>query len=189
MTTIDSMDMEWAIMRDRTSGATMLPRYTPMGWWECDVAELTDSGFLREYEIKTSRADFRRDALKSGSVKTGPNWRDRQRTTKHELLATRHTRAPNNFFFVVPEGLIPVEDVPEWAGLIYVYRRTPNHWPEKRVVKRAPRIHGEKKERLGEQMLSCCAGRLAHLYSQQYFRFAERRLANAKRLQAGGGAR
>lgn len=176
---IDSLDIEYALMSDRASGATMLPRYTPMGWWECDVAELTDSGYFREYEIKMSRADFTRDAHKSGYVKTGPEWSDMKRTTKHELLAAGHRRAPNNFFFVVPDGLIPVEDCPAWAGLIYVYRLGPTHWPQKRVVKRAPRIHAEKKDGMSAAMLSCCAGRLAHFYSQTYFRRCEQRRKRA----------
>lgn len=172
---ITSDDIEFAIMRDRASGATMLPRYTPVGWWECDVAELTDSGYFREYEIKVSRTDFLRDANKSGYVKTGPTWMDQKRTTKHELLADGHRRAPNNFFFAVPDGLIPVEDCPAWAGLIYVYRRGPTHWPDKRVVKRAPRIHAEKKDKMQSAMLSCASGRLVHFYEQTYYRRWSRR--------------
>lgn len=183
---IESIDIEWSIMNGRTSGALMLPRYTPTGWWEMDVAELTESGYLREYEIKVSRADFTRDARKSGYVRTGDKWFEQKKTTKHELMAAGHSRSPNNFFFVVPDGLIPIEDCPAFAGLIYVFRRGPTHWPEKRIVKRAPRIHGEKREGLSAAMLSCCGGRLAHFYAQTYFRRCAQRRAQAKASTING---
>ncbi len=38
------------IMAERYRRSTVCPRYTPTRWWECDVFELTEAGFFREYE-------------------------------------------------------------------------------------------------------------------------------------------
>lgn len=55
------------------------------------------------YEVKVSRADFRRDTHKK----------------------QRGARLFSDFFFyVAPVGVIPHEDVPDWAGLIEVEWKT-----------------------------------------------------------------
>jgi len=51
------------------------------------------------YEIKVSRADFRRDTHK------------KQRSAR--LFSDR-------FWYIAPVGVIPAEDVPDWAGLMEV---------------------------------------------------------------------
>lgn len=43
----------------------VIPNYTPSGWFESDIFELTKSGYFREYEIKMSLSDFRADAVKA----------------------------------------------------------------------------------------------------------------------------
>lgn len=156
----------------------MCPRFTPSAWWECDVAELTDADFFVEYEIKMSRSDFKRDALKHGYVRTDPSdWKSSTRTTKHELCEQGHRRAPNRFYFVTPPDLIPLEIIPKWAGLIEVSRYREIDWPHCNVLKRAPLIHNEKKPKLNAQITSVLCGRIRHMWSQQYYRYCERRLA------------
>jgi len=50
----------------------MIPNYTPAHWFECDLIRVTKAGYLEEFEIKISVADFKADAKK------GPSERDKQ---------------------------------------------------------------------------------------------------------------
>lgn len=77
-----------------------------LGGFECDILELTKAGYLYEYEVKISKADFKADAKKK-------TWAG----TKYELIKLGNRT--NYFYYVVPEGLLSVEDVPEFAGLIW----------------------------------------------------------------------
>lgn len=67
----------------------------------CDlwtISPNSSAGFkARAYEVKISRADFRRDTA----------------------IKQREARLfSDQFYYVTPAGLIPREDVPDWAGLI-----------------------------------------------------------------------
>lgn len=157
---MNARDLIRGVMRDRWRRNFVLPNYTPAGWWECDVFELTDAGYWREYEVKTSVADFRRDAGKVRSKVVSEKIPDDERTgrkthrlvshtlNKHDLLAERSPKGPSAFWFVVPSGLIQAAEVPEWAGLIWVNDRGPKHRLRWRFtcdeVKKAPRLHKEK---------------------------------------------
>lgn len=74
--------------------------------WECDVLEVTKSGYTYEYEIKVSRADFKADKLKQ-----------KHGESKYDTLQAG--KRVNYFSYVCPQGLITPDEVPEWAGLIY----------------------------------------------------------------------
>jgi hypothetical protein len=137
-------------------GLAILPRYMPRPWpFEADVYQVTQAGYGTEYEIKVTRADFRADARKS--------WRG---VRKHERLAQHDVRGPSRFWYVVPQGLVPESEVPEWAGIIegeawecyggqrYRLRRT----------RPAPRLHKEKvSPKLLEHMAHCAAQRYVRL--------------------------
>lgn len=134
-----------ALMRDRYRRTFVLPRFTPLGWWECDVFEQTKAGYWREYEVKTSRADFFGDASKARTlrVRQGDEW-VRPTVTKHELLAGHSPIGPSQFWFVVPAGLVQLDEVPEWAGLIECVERPrgPHKWRVRLSETRsAPRLH------------------------------------------------
>lgn len=73
------------------------------GPWEADLLEITRAGYLYEYEIKISRHDYRKE--KSGK---GRKYDD--------LISGRRV---NYFSYIVPEGLVDPEEIPDWAGLIY----------------------------------------------------------------------
>ena len=168
---IESMDIEWALMQRIGSGSVACPRFTPTAWWECDVAELTGAGYLVEFEIKMSRSDFRRDSRKSGYVRTDPeDWKSSKKTTKHEMCESGHKRAPNRFYFVTPEKMLAIEDIPKWAGLIEVGRYRDIDWPHCTVIKRAPLIHKEKRATIGQQIGQVPCGRAVHMWNQQYYR-------------------
>lgn len=134
------------------------PRYAPNGWWQCDLYAIARSHRATEYEVKVTRADFKADAEKAqlwfGDHKLGDRpiterhqERGYERRNKHELLAARDPRCPNRFYYVVPAGLLTAEEVPEWAGLIYLKpRANSGHWHfwGREIVRRAPQLHNVK---------------------------------------------
>lgn len=104
--------------------------------WESDVVKFTKSGYVYEFEIKISKADFKNDF--------------KHKKKKHLLLEDSNNEIknrPNYFYYVVPYGLISVEDVPEYAGLLYINSTTVgngaphHHFIE---VKKAPSLHKNK---------------------------------------------
>jgi hypothetical protein len=113
------------------------PNYTPTKWWECDMFSLTKANMATEFEVKLSRADFKADAEKErrefrvGTVK------------KHDSLAGGSIHGPSRFYFVAPDGLLKLEDIPEWAGLMTC---GPSSWNKSvlwfKTVKKAGRLHG-----------------------------------------------
>jgi hypothetical protein len=112
----------------RSSTTVMLPNYTPHGWYECDLYIVTKRLYTVECEIKRTVEDFRADTRKR---------------TKHMRLAQRTgPRVPTRFFYVVPDRLIQVSDVPEYAGLMF-YRMVGERYPHPRLVeaKAAPRLN------------------------------------------------
>ena len=131
-------EIEDMLVRERWHHGTTMPRYTPRQWWECDVAELTGAGYLREYEIKLSRQDFRADAHKEAYFL-------HNRKNKHELLAQRSPVGPCQFWFVAPANVLPLSIIPEWAGL-YEVRKEDRPYARAYLyeVKKAPRLHDTK---------------------------------------------
>lgn len=101
-----------------------VPNYTPAGWHECDFWLVTRAGYMREYEIKRSVADFRADAHKLAlpKYKTAPGggWTAIPSMAKHERLAEGDPQGPVQFWYVTPSGLLANEELPLWAGLIEV---------------------------------------------------------------------
>lgn len=107
----------------------MLPNYF-LGRWECDLYRINGNGFDMEYEVKTSVADFKMDCKKAISIFDGYEENFSQigngimhkavkykYETKHErLLAGKRV---SRFYFVVPENLIRLSEVPKGLGLIY----------------------------------------------------------------------
>lgn len=73
--------------------------------WECDLLSVTKTMYCDEYEIKTSRGDFKADFYKH----------------KWKMMGnTDWSRGANRFWYVCPPGLIKADDVQIFAGLIYV---------------------------------------------------------------------
>jgi len=106
------------------SNDIVLPNYY-YGLYEMDVFRLTGSSIVVEYEIKISRSDYFADFNKSfGSSK------------KHNGIA--NGEKANRFYFVVPENLITINEVPEYCGLIY-YKEYGFD-----LKKNAPMIHRNK---------------------------------------------
>lgn len=101
--------------------------------WESDFLALTKSGYLYEGEVKISKSDFKADFKKKD---------------KHTLLQESYEKLegvegklrPHYFFYAVPEGLITEDEIPEYAGLVYMTE----HFPYWKWVKQAPLLHKEK---------------------------------------------
>lgn len=101
--------------------------------WESDFFFINRDGWSFEVEVKVSLSDFRADFKKKKHeiFKTGYYTdRDNKKIEKKFI--------PNRFYYAVPEGLVDVKDIPEYAGLITV-----NEY-ELKIVKRAPFIHRRK---------------------------------------------
>jgi len=101
--------------------------------WETDFISVTRDFKVCAYEIKVSRADFRNDFA--------------HKKEKHEAYKTRTPRSfvPNRFYYVTPEGLIRPDEVPNYAGLLWV-RPFPagSHNPfVPTSTKKAPCLHSE----------------------------------------------
>lgn len=91
---------------------------------EMDLFVQKPNGYIVEYEVKCSIEDFKKDFKK----------------VKHNWMTQRHHhKIPNKFYFVCPDGLIPLETVPEYAGLIYIGKG-------ETIVKQAPFLHKHKLE-------------------------------------------
>jgi hypothetical protein len=87
--------------------------FTGCGLAECDVLSISKSDYIYEYEIKISRSDYKRDFIKpkhSNIINEKYT-----KTIKKEL----NYLSANYFTYVVPTGLISIEEVPVYAGLIY----------------------------------------------------------------------
>jgi hypothetical protein len=116
-----------------------------------DVASVTKTGFVCDWEIKTSKADFLNDFKKSnGAYK------------KHEQIAAkahgkeivndwgykRKVWLPNYFYFVIPTGMIDISEIPEYAGVYEICRTEPREgmisYVYARFVRNAKRLHNEK---------------------------------------------
>lgn len=153
------------LLAPRWTRAFVLPNYTPSKWWECDVFEVTEAGYFREYEVKISRGDFFADSGKANTrwetvgregcthtmVYSNGNFSCRDcggkrkkvvYETKHGLIKERSERGPSQFFYVVPSGLIELAEVPGWAGLIVMEPTLYGH--REVVVRQAMRLHRTK---------------------------------------------
>lgn len=121
-----------------------ITNYSGITGYEGDVMMVSPSGFVTEYEVKTSRADFKKDFSK---------------INKHGRLLKPNTPskkwgypyAPNYFYYVCIDGLIKKNEIPPYAGLIYIVNGIPV------IIVRAKRLHSYKltqhlKDRIGRTL-------------------------------------
>ena len=115
------------------SHSPITTHFTGMGLMECDVLSISKADYIYEYEIKISRADFKKDFIKEKH--TFIINEKYTRTRKGELVYL----LPNYFNFVVPRDLISVDEVPDYAGLIYM-----NEDSSFTIVKKPKLLHKTK---------------------------------------------
>lgn len=123
----------------RTRYQLMVPNAV---WYETemDMACVRNSGFLDEFEIKMSRSDFKADFKKTHRHRKEdsdePNWKV-VAGNKHDMLQDG-IGLPNNFYFVLKEGIATSEEVPDKYGLIWITEKGIN------VEREATRLHKRK---------------------------------------------
>lgn len=137
----------------------IVPNFNGFYTGEMDVCSVMKSGMVNEFEIKVTRADFKADSKKqkheilSDVTQTGllvrqiPRWDG----GFNELNIT----APNFFYYVVPRDLITPEEIPAYAGLIYI---NPENSHDIRTIKKAKRIHAnpitdEKRYKIADSLM------------------------------------
>ena len=98
--------------------------------YECDLLAVRKSLLLEEYEIKISKSDFKADFKKK-----------RYKQTKHEEYLNQ--KLASRLYYVVPEGLITIDDIPEFAGLVYILNDVNNLY-RVRYIKVAKLLHKKK---------------------------------------------
>lgn len=161
------------------------PKYNVEGLfvfrWESDKLMWTKAGYIYEFEIKISRADYKNDfkhkiekhLLLNSKLKEPSE--QLQQTLFDNLLKLKqkrypnitmdqvkkecichlpeNTRLPNFFYYVVPVGMLKPDEVPPYAGLIYIntdkepkhYRGKPDKWIYNfSIMRPAPKLHKTK---------------------------------------------
>jgi hypothetical protein len=136
-------------LRNHQRFCVLMPNDTPRGWWECDLFGVTKAGYFHEFEVKLTVADYRKDAKKHSGFTwvRGENGMMEKRTGQSKHSKIGQSVGPSRFWYVVPDGLLQGEAVPEWAGL-QTLRLHDDGYGSKRVycrtVKQAPQLHRVK---------------------------------------------
>lgn len=129
-------DIQIAVFRYmRDAYSILVPNVNPASWAECDLLGVRKSDYVEELEVKISRSDFKNDAKKTVVVQNGDKY-----PTMLKYEALERGLAPINYFsYVVPAGLLEPNEVPDFAGLIYI---APGGYPHR--VKKAKLLHKRK---------------------------------------------
>lgn len=119
--------------------------------WESDFFVQKQNGYCYEFEVKISRSDFFADRKKVNKhmilehgkfVQQNSIWNKDHTCNDDKWVKTEkeceHSIRPNKFFYVVPKGIITVDEIPSYAGLMYY------DYPSITPVKEAPFIHKQK---------------------------------------------
>jgi len=102
-----------------------LKSFFGVGFSEADIFGISKSGFMYEYEIKCSKSDFKADFKKhhkhyrlenNDVINIYSIWEKGYITDKTET----HIVAPNRFYYACKDGLILPEEIPDYAGLVYI---------------------------------------------------------------------
>ena len=157
------------------------PKYSVEGLfvfrWESDKLLWTKAWYIYEFEIKISRSDYKNDfkhkaekhlllnsKIEKPSESVEQNlfsnlFKQKQKhypqitmdQTKQMYGYPDDTPMPNYFYYAVPEGLLEADEVPPYAGLLYIttYKGTFENDPDKwyhdiKIVRQAPQLHKTK---------------------------------------------
>tara|TARA_R100000656_G_scaffold122724_1_gene98553 strand:- start:425 stop:982 length:558 start_codon:yes stop_codon:yes gene_type:complete len=107
------------------------------GYGETDLLVVREGKkrLIYDIEIKVSKADYKRDfkkvvkheRLEKGTLTKRRRWSFKPQEGKRRMIkaneALKLNDRPNRFFFAVPEGLITEEELPPYAGLLYIDNR------------------------------------------------------------------
>lgn len=138
--------------------------------WESDKLIWTKAGYIYEFEIKISRADFRNDFKHKGekhlvlastiakeqqaniqlslfedTKKKFPHWSEESVRRHCDIDSiVEGKRMPNYFYYAVPEGLIQPDEVPPYAGLIWILKEYRMEAQGYVIKRQAPCLHKTK---------------------------------------------
>ena len=133
--------------------------------WESDKLIWTKAGYIYEFEVKISRADYMNDfkhkvekhlLLNSAlpDEKTDARQADlfgnlfNQKRKRYPQITMEQAkqfmkpvgeRMPNYFYYAVPDGMLEADEVPPYAGLIYIHEDKGFS-----IIREAPRLHTTK---------------------------------------------
>ena len=131
--------------------------------YEADLLEITKAGYSYEYEIKVSKSDFKNDSKKtSGYLCTKET--NFEKIPQYKIDTLKNGERVNYFYYLVPKNLIKLDEVPEYAGLIYIEFRECSYFSHEKgnytklkmfcqTVKVAPKL---SKEKFSEKKLLKC---------------------------------
>jgi len=148
----------------------LIPNYTPVRWFECDLLGITKADCAHEYEIKLTKADLKNDWNKTDWEyrHRGHKWRKENTGSKMEMLAAGDERGPIEFSYILPKGMVEPGEVPDFAGIYEVNNE--NQTLLMHQVRQAKRLH---KKNVAEAVK-------AHIYSVFPYRFWNERLRRWK---------
>lgn len=145
--------------------------------WESDKLIWTKAGYIYEFEIKISRSDYMNDfrhkvekhlllnsALPDESTVTreadlfGNLLKEKRKRYPQitmeqakDRMKPVGERMPNYFYYAVPDGLLDADEVPPYAGLIYIttykgsFEDQPDKWLRRiKIMRKAPQLHKTK---------------------------------------------
>lgn len=157
-----------ALLNEKSNSAELIvPNIFVHSWNECDALILLRSGYIHEIEMKLSRSDFLADFKKTNY------WvyaHDKQRelynqgtyeSLKHVCLANG-VCYPNRFSFLVPDGLVEPDEVPNYAGLMY-FTRNYGQYGNIKTVRRPKLLH--KKTMVGKSIYKSVAKKFSWRYN------------------------
>lgn len=123
--TPDTANMFKALHRQKINSCkVIMPNVYVGNWNECDALLVLKSGYIHEVEMKISISDYKADFRKCNSYMkelSQYGYTTNINMKKHDLLASGNG-LPNKFSFLVPDGMVGIDDVPEYAGLYYFKR-------------------------------------------------------------------
>ncbi len=145
--------------------------------WESDFFAISKSHYSVEVEVKVSRSDYLADFKKpkhklfenvaktiycrnDGLSKEGFQVKDPAEKYGWKWVYYESTRVsfvnpqeltPNKFYFACPEGMVKPEEVPSYAGLIYLPHEYSTSAPCYEA-KKAPFMHKHRKDFTGDLM-------------------------------------
>ena len=130
-------DIKFVLMKSlyEKSISIFCTNFQAMGFSECDVLRITPSNIVYEYEIKTSRSDFKADFKKKYKHSRLSNTISKN---NEYIKWSGHPGIPNYFTYVTPKNMVKISEIPSYAGLIYVDEN------EIEVIKKAPKLHSFK---------------------------------------------
>jgi hypothetical protein len=134
---IDSLLSMWLYEKGHSPITNHVKQISGLG--ECDVISISKSDYIYEYEVKISRSDFKADFKKEKHQLMLEGKGTKERLIKENNTIDTWYLTPNYFYFVVPRDLISIEEVPEYAGLMYMDENL-----QFEIIKKSPLIHKTK---------------------------------------------